>query len=208
MTATAQKLELPEQPMTVEEFLAWRGDGSGRVWELVDGVPRAQDHTSDAHGTVDTNLIAAISMHLRAHRPGCRVVSKPGIRPHLAATWNHRVPELAVTCAPNEAGMRATPAPVLLVEVLSPSNRADTWSNVPLYASVPSVQEILLVESEEVGAWLLRRGADGHWPRDPERVGVGGVIHLASIGFDLPMGEVYYATHLEAAARGGADGKG
>ncbi len=193
MSATARKLP---NLMTVAEFLTWPGDGTGRTYELVDGELRAQDPGSDAHGTVDANLIALVHNHLRAHQPHCRVVSQGGIAPRLRANWNYRVPELAVTCMPNRADMHMTPEPVLLIEVLSPSNRRDTWSNVPLYASVPSVMEILLVESEEIGAELLRRRADGSWPEDPESFGPDGRIRLESIGFEFAIKENYVGTHM------------
>ena len=197
MPATARK-----QPnlMTVAEFLTWPGDGTGRTYELVDGEVRAQDPGSDAHGTVDANLISFIHNHLKAHRPHCRVVSQGGIAPRLRANWNYRVPELAVTCIPNRADVHMTPEPLLLIEVLSPSNRRDTWSNVPLYASVPSVMEILLVESEEISAELLRRRSDGSWPEDAESFGPGSTIRLESIGLDLQMAEIYAGTHLARTA--------
>lgn len=198
MVATARKL--PEL-MTVAEFLTWPGDGTGRIYELVDGELRAQDPASDAHGTIDGNLIAIVHRHLREHRPHCRVVGQAGIAPRLRANWNYRVPEFAVTCAPNRADVHMTPEPVLLVEVLSPSNRRETWSNVPLYASVPSVQEILLVDSEEIGAELLRRGEDGNWPSDPGKIGPSETIRLQSIALDIPMAEVYAGTHLARPAR-------
>lgn len=182
--------------MTVTEFLTWSGDGSGRRYELVDGELRAQDPASDAHGTIQGNLVYLISAHLRAHRPNCRVVAAPGIQPRLNANWNYRVPELGVTCAPNRADVHMTPDPILLIEVLSLSNRRDTWSNVPLYATVPSVMEILLVESEEIKAMLLRRQPDGSWPTDPEMISAGEVVVLTSIGLELPLIEMYFGTHL------------
>ena len=43
--------------MTVAEFLAWPGDGTGRVYELVDGELRAQDAASDTHGTIQSELV-------------------------------------------------------------------------------------------------------------------------------------------------------
>ena len=71
----------------------------------------------------------------------------------------------------------------------------------PLYASVPSVREILIVESTECSAELLRRGTDGSWPQNPEAISAVGTIRLASIGLDIPLAEVYRDTHL-------ADGAG
>jgi Uma2 family endonuclease len=188
--------------MTVEAFLALPGDGSGRIYELVHGEIRAQDAASDAHGSIQSRLNALLTLHLDKVRPGCRVVANPGIKPRLLAKWDYRIPELGVTCTPNRADVRETPDPILLVEVLSPSNEADTWSNVPLYATLPSVQEILLVDSSKVEAMLLlRRGADGHWPQEPHTIEPGGVIALASIGLEVTLAEVCRDTHLSAGPR-------
>ena len=201
---TAQKQppesELDPQPllMSVTEFLAWPGDGIGTRYELVNGKLRAMAPASDAHGTIHGRLSAAIIAHLDAKRPGCRLVVAPGVQQHLRADWNHRIPELGVTCAPNEPGAQMVPDPILLIEILSPSNAADTWSNVPLYATLPSVQEILIVHSTKIAAELLRRAPDGIWPKNTEPVGPDGVIWLESIGLELPLREVYRGTHLDA----------
>ena len=194
--ALAQKPTL----MTVDDFLVWPGDRCGTIFELVEGVPRAQAPASEAHATVQSNLIQLIGNHLRSQRPGCRVLTNPGVQPRLRAKWNFRVPDIGVTCAPTRAGQIMTPDPILLVEVLSPSNEDDTWSNIPLYASLPTVTEMLIVHSTEVRAELLRRGADLSWPQDPEAIEPGGVIRLASIGCDVPLLEVYRETHLATAS--------
>lgn len=182
--------------LTVQEFLKLPGDGTGRIAELVDGVVRLQDPASDTHGTITSNLTIAIGTHLREASPRCRVVDAPGIRPRTHANWNYRVPELGVTCQPNVAGQQILPDPILLIEVISPSDARDTWSNVPLYATVPSVQEILLVDSTKVEAHLLVRQADGSWPDNPTVYGRGASIPLASIGLEAPIAEAYRGTYL------------
>lgn len=182
--------------MTVEEFLALPGDGTGRIYELAHGKLRAQDAASDAHGTIQSTLNILIGQHLRERRPGSRIVANPGIRPRLLAKWNYRIPELGVTCTPNRADVHETPDPILLVEVLSPSNEADTWSNIPLYATLPGVMEILIVDSTKAEATLVRRGADGSWPQEPTVIPAGGTIALTSIGFEVALAEVYRDTHL------------
>ncbi len=73
MSAAEKRLEL----MPVAEFLAWKGDGTGRRDELVEGVLRAQDSASDTHGTIQANLLGEIRNHLLAHRPDCRIVAAP-----------------------------------------------------------------------------------------------------------------------------------
>ena len=104
--------------MTVAEFLAWKGDGTGRRYELVEGVLRAQDSASDTHGTIQASITRVIGNHLLATQPNCRVVAAPGIQPNLRANWNHRVPEIAVTCTPTRPGVHKTPNPILIIRTV------------------------------------------------------------------------------------------
>lgn len=194
---TALKLE---PLMTVEEFLRWPGDGSGRRFELVDGILRMQDSASDAHGTIQSRLNAIILNHLDSTRPYCRVVVNPGVSPRLNTDWNYREPDLGVTCAPNRPDEHMLPEPLLLVEILSPSNAAKTWSNIPLYATLPSVKEILIVDSTVVSVQLLRRQEDASWPQRPTRFGPGEAVRLATIDLEIALRDMYRQTHLGAAA--------
>ena len=182
--------------MTVAEFLDWEGDDSDRKFELVDGEPRAMAPASGTHGTMQITIGSILRAHLRASRPGCRVAAEAGIVPRVRASANVRIPDLAITCVPNEATERALPDPVLIVEILSPSNEAELRQNVWAYASIPSVQEILLVRSTAIVAELLRRQADGDWPAQPQMIEGGADLALDSIGFRAKLGDFYEDTHL------------
>jgi Uma2 family endonuclease len=184
--------------MTVDEFYAIPSDPTGRRWELVDGVPRAQESASDAHGTITANLTGLLQNHLRANRPDCRIVINPGIAPRMLANWNHRIPELGVTCQPKVAGARRMPDPLLLIEALSPSNASDIRGNVTLYTSVPTPIEILVVDSNRVDVFILRRVANGTWPKLPERIAAESV-EWTSIELTVPIAEIYRDTHLAMA---------
>ena len=190
---TARKID---PLMTVAEFLKWPGDGSGRRFELVDGVVRMQDSASDAHGTIQMRLGVIIGNHLDAKRPNCRVVANPGVAPRLNADWNYREPDLGVTCAPNTAGVHMLPEPVLLIEVLSPSNADKTWRNILLYATIPSVNEILIVDSTKVSVQLRRRLDDGSWPHRPSPFGPGEAVRLETIDLVIPLCDIYRHTFL------------
>jgi len=192
MTKTQRK----PPPMDIADFIAWPGDGAGTRYELIDGVPRAMAPGSDVHNTIVSRLAYHLTRHLDANRPGCRVVIAPGVQPRVRASWNFRVPDLGVTCAPARAGDVMTPDPILLVEVLSPGNASETWENVMAYTTLPSVQEILVVHSTRVKAELLRRDGSGAWPADPEPVEAGGAIGLASIDLEFPLAQAYAGTHL------------
>jgi Uma2 family endonuclease len=88
--------------MTSAEFLAWPGDGTDTMYELAEGEPHAMAPASTAHGIIQANLIISLGSHVRAMRPGCQVVTTPGIQPRIRADWNHRIPDLGVSSARNE----------------------------------------------------------------------------------------------------------
>jgi Uma2 family endonuclease len=143
--------------------------------------------------------------HLLARRSPCSVVVTPGIVPRVRSDHNFRVPDLAVTCSGYQAEEAALSDPILIVEILSPSNQAETWANVWTYTTIPSVQEILVVHTAEIRAELLRRGSDGVWPEKPETVEAGDLA-LESIGLTTPVAALYRTTRLAGAAeRGGID---
>ena len=61
-----------------------------------------------------------------------------------------------MTCTGYETEEYDVTNPVLIVEVLSPSNRAETWLNVWSYTTIPSLSEILILSSTAIKAELLR----------------------------------------------------
>jgi Uma2 family endonuclease len=114
----------------------------------------------------------------------------------VRADINVRVPDIAVTCTPVPPNQQVWPDPVVLVEILSPGNAADTWENVWSCCTIPSVREISVVHSTRVGAELLRRDPDGHWPERTAEIGARDMLMFESIGFSCPLTEVYSRTHL------------
>ena len=85
-----------------------------------------------------------------------------------------------------DAGQIALPEPVLIIEILSPTNESDTWDNVWTYVSIPSVQEVLVLRSTSIAGDLLRRHPDGTWPDEPSQIGTDDTLHLEMCRPDLP----------------------
>jgi len=175
--------------MTVDEFLKW-DSGDAFRYELVDGEPRAMAPASTIHGFLQNELGSLIRNHLRDKASSCEVVANPGVVPRLLSEHNVRIPDLAVTCSPLAAGQAILPDPVLLIEILSPSNQAKTWTNVWAYTSIPSVREILVLRADRMAAELLRRSPQGEWPERPIAI-VAGELVLESIGFRVAMADLY-----------------
>jgi Uma2 family endonuclease len=124
------------------------------------------------------------------------VVSEPAVATRVRANINMRIPDLGVTCAPAAPDQQTLPDPILLIEILSPGNAADTWDNVWSYTTIPTVREIAVVHSTRALVELLRRDGDGNWPAEPEEIGSEDTLRFDSIGFACALAEVYAQTHL------------
>ncbi len=182
--------------MTVADFLDWPGDDTTKRFQLVDGDARAMAPASATHGIIQATLAYLITRRLIETSSPCRVMTEPAVVPRLRAATNLRVPDLGVTCAASHPGQIVVSDPVLLVEILSPSNEAATRENVWAYATIPSVREILVVHSTRVAAEMLRQRADGTWPEQAEDIEPGGTLRLDSIDLTSPLAEVYARTYL------------
>jgi Uma2 family endonuclease len=186
-------LELPD-PMSLDAFLVWDAP-EGAIWQLVDGEPRAMAPASPIHGRVQGRLFRLIEDHFESRNSKCVPVVAPGVKLGKRADMNYRIPDLAVTYSPLVPGELMIPDPVLLVEILSPGNPAETWMNVWAYTTIPSVKEILVVHSTSIRADILRRDAKGAWPEVPTRI-EGDDIVLESIDFQFSLADLYARTWL------------
>jgi len=126
--------------MSVAEFLSWEA-GDDRRWQLVDGAPQPMAAANRTHGALLAEAGGSIGNHLVALKSPCRVIMMPGIIPHVRSSHNFRIRDLAVTCSGYQSEETALTEPVLIVEILSPSNQAETWANVWTYTTIPSVKE-------------------------------------------------------------------
>ena len=181
----ALKPPIPQQ-MTAEAFLAWPGDDSGWKYQLVDGDVSAVPPASRTHGQIQFNAGSLLDQAARAAGLKLGMIVEGAVVPRLGASTNVRVPDLAVTAAPDEAGQIAIPEPILLIEILSPGNIAATRDNLRSYATLPSVQEIVIIHSARPLAEVFRRGPEGSWPPGPELVGAEGTARSQHRATGLP----------------------
>jgi Uma2 family endonuclease len=189
---TALRRKTPHH-ITVDEFIAWAPDDR---WELIDGSPRAMAPASATHGIIQANVAYTLTRHLRDAVSSCHAVTEPAIVPRVRSRSNMRVPDVAVTCSRVEPCQIALPDPVLVVEILSPTNESATWENVWTYVSIPSVQEVLVLRSATIAADLSRRCADATWPEEPLQLGASDELSLQCIALTVPLAELYIGTYL------------
>jgi Uma2 family endonuclease len=173
--------------MTLEEFLRW-DDCTDTRYELIDGFPVAMAPPAEAHRILAVRLVSRIDAALASRRP-CNAQIEPGVvRPDRADSYF--VPDIAVTCEPNEPGRQAMINPLLIVEILSPSTeRSDRRLKMSVYQGLPSAREILLIDADSYHAEVYRREND-HWGIELVR-GAEAVLHLASVDLRTSMSELY-----------------
>lgn len=180
--------ELAFKRMTLDEFLVW-SDGSETRYELIDGVPVAMAPSYGAHQIVASNLGRHIGNALEK-RPPCHVRSEAGIlKPNSFRSYFQA--DLAVTCTPHRQGQYDTPNPVVIVEVLSRSTEDhDRKVKLPVYRSIASVQEIVLIHSDMLFVEIHRRLDATRWQSDL-LVDSGDVMRLDSVAVETPLSALY-----------------
>lgn len=167
--------------LSVEQFLAWPGDGLHRLHALIEGVPVAMNPPALAHSLIMSELAGLLGNHLRATRPGCRVMIEPGVRPRAGAARDVRIPDLAVACPPR--GQLVLENPLVLIEILSPGNAAETREAVRACLTIAGLREVLVIDSVAIGGEHLMREPDGAWPEDPAPLGPADDIVFETLGF-------------------------
>jgi len=180
--------------LTVEEFLV-ACPNDQRHYQLFDGVIVAMAPPATPHQVIAGRLSGEIYAAMRAVRPGCFVRPQAGIAPMGLQGRDHFEADLVVSCAPLDRDVRGiVQEPLLIVEILSPStDRDDVYIKLPAYQRVPSLQEILYIETERVGATVYQRRQQG-WqtiesavPDAPLRLDTVGLdIVLSSLHHDIP----------------------
>jgi Uma2 family endonuclease len=86
--------------------------------------------------------------------------------------------------------------PLVLIEILSPTNVSRTRANVRAYTTIATVAEIVVLRSTAIAAEVLRREPGGEWPQQPDIIDATGELRLDSIGFAVPLRDAYRTTNL------------
>jgi Uma2 family endonuclease len=176
--------EVADKLWTLEEFLAF-DDGTDASYQLFEGRIVAMNPPLRGHGGLVVRLAATISGQLK---PPCEAFAEAGIVPvNRRHSWYKA--DLIVTCTPGNYKDQFIAAPVLVVEVLSPTNSAIDFSRkLPDYQQIASMRDILLVSSMERRIRHWRREGDG-WAEHGHRRGA--TVRLSGLPVTLRMSDLY-----------------
>jgi Uma2 family endonuclease len=176
--------DVAEKRMTVAEFLTWN-HGTDTRYELIDGRPVAMAPVAPSHSIIVVNLSHELKARLTAP---CYAGSEAGIE-HPDRDDTFYEADIVISCTPVAPGMMVIPNPVVVIEVLSPSTvEHDRGRKAYDYRRIPSLQEIVLVASEQrrVEVWR-RRGAK--WEIE-DLIG-DATLELESLSVAVPFAAIY-----------------
>jgi Uma2 family endonuclease len=176
--------------LTVETFLD-SCPNDQRHYQLFDGVIVAMAPPATPHQVIAARLGGEICASLGSTRPECFLRAQAGIAPRGLQGRDHFETDLTVSCAPLDRDDRGIVSePLLIVEILSPStDRDDVFIKLPAYQRIPSLREILYVETERVGATVYCRG-EGSW-QTIELAAPDARLLLETVGLDIALGSLY-----------------
>lgn len=179
------------QEMSVEDYLALDG-GSELRHEYLNGVVVAMAGASPRHNVIVPNLVSILKAALG---DGPCIVFDSGQRVQISETRSYLYPDGVVTCdSPTFTNdrPRSLTNPRFVLEVMSKSTRShDHGAKLSHYRRLPTVREVLLVDSQSPHAMLYRRLESDEWLL---RDFVGGEITLASLDVTIPFAEIYAKT--------------
>jgi Uma2 family endonuclease len=180
----------PDWPKTLEEFRAWH-ERQPDVWEFIHGVPKLMAPGSKAHTLIKSNAGRLLGNALDG--TGCRALVEGAI---VEVEGSSLIPDVVVTCSPLDFTTPRVAEPIIIVEVLSPSNQGDdTGRKFMLYLKILSLRHYLMIDQErrqvvhherrgDLGGAFLTTIA----PPDPLRLDPPGIeIALAALYEGVPV---------------------
>ncbi len=188
--------------MPVEQYLALDDDTDG-LYEYWHGLvimlrPPSSAYSeraivdmaggSPAHAALSARLASLLDQGLPQDGP-C-VVYSSDVKLKLAE--DHYVhPDVTVSCTEQEEGVLTHPT--VLIEILSPNTeKRDRGAKLKTYKVLPSVQEYMLIGSEEKEIVVYRR--ENNWR--PYHYNEGDIVELTSLGVSFPFDAVYRRIRL------------
>ncbi|GAC1629608.1 MAG: Uma2 family endonuclease [Ktedonobacteraceae bacterium] len=143
---------------------------------------------SPTHAALSARLASLLDQGLP--QDGSCVVYSSDVKLKLAE--DHYVhPDVTVSCM--EPGEGVLTHPTVLIEILSPNTeKRDRGAKLKSYKDLPSVQEYMLIGSEEKEIVVYRREND--WR--PYHYNEGDIVELTSLGVSFPFDAVYRRIRL------------
>lgn len=174
--------------MSVEEYLELDRNSLDARYEYIDGVVTLLAGGTTNHSRISVNVTSLLQAALRGS--SCEVFNSD-LRVSISGT-RYLLPDASVSCDPEDmAGENdIIYSPRVIIEVLSPSTEAtDRGKKFRYYQSCSSIQEYVLISTQELAVDVYRRASDKLWTLHP--FGRGDAVELKSINISIPLEALY-----------------
>jgi Uma2 family endonuclease len=174
--------------MSVEEYLALDRASQDVRYEYIDGIVTMLAGGTTNHSRICVNLVGELRTAMRGK--SCQVFNSD-LKVSISAT-RYVYPDVSVSCDPRDLEERGDIIhyPCLVIEVLSPRTEAsDRRQKFTYYRACPSVQEYVLVSTDEQAVDVYRRATEKLWTLhlfEP-----GDEVELKSINASIPIAALY-----------------
>ena len=159
--------------------------------EFVDGAVYAMSGGTLRHSSLAARLIGYFSRQLDGKK--CFVLTSDA-RIRTPKSGSYFYPDLSIICGEPEAykdDKDLLVNPTVIVEVLSPSTSDyDHGKKFMHYREIPTLQDYLLVHTEEILVEQYTRQSDGMWLLS-DHPGPDAIVSLSSINCALHPGPIY-----------------
>lgn len=181
--------------ISIEDYL----DGeeiSQTKHEYINGEVYAMAGASDRHHRICANLFINLDSHLA--QSNCEAFMAEMKLQADEKTFYY--PDVFVSCDKVKPSPFYREAPVLIIEVVSPSTRqTDRREKLRVYQQIPTVQEYVIIEQDKMLVELHRRQPDGRWITYFYNEGdLDEQIEFQAVGLSLNLEEIYNRVTFES----------
>jgi len=175
--------------MSAEEYLALDRNSLEARYEFIDGIVTMLAGGTVNHSRVSINLLLVLDHALRGK--SCMVYNSD-MRVSISES-RYVYPDISVSCDSDDQEQGNSDIihyPCVVIEVLSSSTEAyDRGRKFDYYRACPTIQEYMLVDTQQQAIDLYRRQTENLWTFHPLRSG--DEVELKSINVHFPIASVY-----------------
>ena len=182
-----------QSPLSYAEYQALESTATEQRYEYLDGIVVSMAGGTDVHNQIVGNAAYALRNFYRPR--GCRVLTET-VKLELLEERRYVYPDVMVTFSDRDKDShRLKREPVLIIEVLSSTEKKDLKDKVEYYQNIPSLRAYLLVEQTEYWVRVYERDEEEKWL--PHRF----VNHLSDSltlrsGWSISLSELYADVEL------------
>lgn len=164
--------------------------------EYIDGEVYAMAGTTKAHNTISLNL--AILFREKLKNSNCQTFMAD-IKVNILNKNSFFYPDIVVTCDDNDdVNTYDIQFPKIIIEVLSESTENfDRGKKFQYYRTIPSLQEYILVSSQEYLIESFRHTQNNLWTLQTYE-DLNQIIRIESLNIDIALSDIYATLNFDS----------